>query len=383
MSSLTSPAPLPILDLSRQYAQLQPQLEAAALAVMQSGTYILGPKVQAFEAALADYVGCNHALGVANGTDALYLALRALGIGQGDEVITTSFSYIATSEAITRCQATPIFLDLDPAGTFNLDVAKLEAAITPRTKAILPVHLYGQAADMTTLMAVANKYSLPVVEDCAQALGARWQGQPVGSFGTISCFSFFPTKNLGAAGDAGAVATNDPALAALLKQLRVHGQSSQYDHATEGINSRLDELQAALLLVKLPHLDGWNQRRAEIAARYSSALASLAPKVQVPVVQAGAQAVFHQYTLQTQSPALRDALLAGLHAQGIGARVYYPLPLHLQGMHKALGHHVGHAPVAEHAAQTVLSLPIFPELTEAEQDRVINAVCTLVQGADA
>jgi dTDP-4-amino-4,6-dideoxygalactose transaminase len=350
---------------------------------MQSGTYILGPKVQAFEAALADYVGCNHALGVANGTDALYLALRALGIGQGDEVITTSFSYIATSEAITRCQATPIFLDLDPAGTFNLDVAKLEAAITPRTKAILPVHLYGQAADMTTLMAVANKYSLPVVEDCAQALGARWQGQPVGSFGTISCFSFFPTKNLGAAGDAGAVATNDPALAALLKQLRVHGQSSQYDHATEGINSRLDELQAALLLVKLPHLDGWNQRRAEIAARYSSALASLAPKVQVPVVQAGAQAVFHQYTLQTQSPALRDALLAGLHAQGIGARVYYPLPLHLQGMHKALGHHVGHAPVAEHAAQTVLSLPIFPELTEAEQDRVINAVCTLVQGADA
>jgi dTDP-4-amino-4,6-dideoxygalactose transaminase len=380
VSVSVSPAELPaipILDLTRQTAALAPQLEAAMLRVLHGGTYILGPEVRAFEAEMASYLGVKHTLGVANGTDALYLALRALNIGEGDEVITTSQSYIATSEAITRAGAKPVFVDLVDNGTYNLDVSQIEAKITPRTKALLPVHLYGQAADMAPLLAIAQRHNLAVIEDCAQAIGATYQGKRVGSLGTIGCFSFFPSKNLGAAGDAGLVCTNDDQLAEKIKQLRVHGQSSQYDHASEGINSRLDEVQAALLRVKLPHIDHWNAQRRTVAAAYAKGLADL-PGIGLPTESSTGVPVYHQWTFcvppSANGNSQRDALQAALQAEGIMSRVYYPIPLHRQGMHQDLGYPAGSFPVAERLAEQVLSLPMFPELTEQETARVVATV---------
>jgi dTDP-4-amino-4,6-dideoxygalactose transaminase len=375
----TSHAPIPIMRLDRQYTALQEEFENAALGVMRSGTYILGPNVLALEEELAKRVGCAHGIGVANGTDSLYLCLRALGIGHGDEVITTPMSYIATSEAIVRAGATPVFVDIVDDATYLIDTNAVEAAITPKTKGIIPVHLYGQAVNMDALMAIAEKHRLAVVEDCAQAIDATWNGKAVGSFGDMGSFSFFPTKNLGAFGDGGMITCHSEAHNTRLRQIRVHGQTSSYDHAHEGMNSRLDEIQAALVRVKLPHLTRWAERRAVLAAQYMEALAPM-ECLELPSVQPEAGHVFHQFTIAVKenAPLNRDALVEALNAEGIGVRVYYPIPLHLQGMHHGLGYKAGQLPIAERACKQVLSLPMFPEMEEAEQARVIETLQRLL-----
>jgi dTDP-4-amino-4,6-dideoxygalactose transaminase len=370
---------VPIVRLDRQYAALQSEFETAALRVMRSGHYILGPHVQALESEMARRTQSAYGVGVANGTDSLYLALRALDIGLGDEVITTPMSYIATSEAIVRAGATPIFVDIVADATYLMDLDAVEAAITPRTKAIIPVHLFGLPVDMTTLMALAKANDLAVIEDCAQAVDATWQGKPVGGWGDFGSFSFFPTKNLGAFGDGGLLTTQTAEHAERLRALRVHGQTSTYDHAHEGMNSRLDELQAALVQVKLPYLKAWGEARREKAQRYTQAFSSVEALI-LPIIPEGAEHVFHQYTmalrpsLRSNASLNRDDLVAQLQAAGVGARVYYPIPLHLQGMHRNLGYQAGQFPHAEEACQTVLSLPIFPEMTEDEQCYVIETL---------
>lgn len=380
---------IPIFSPVPQYDALKPSLERALLEVAASGHYILGPQVQQFEEAFAQAMGTSHAAGVNSGTDALFLALRALDIGPGDEVITTTFSYIATSEVIVRVGARPVFVDIDP-DTFNLNLEALERAITDRTKAIIPVHIFGQAVDMTRLMAIAKRHSLYVIEDCAQATGATWQGQPVGSYGNMGCFSFFPTKNLGALGDGGAVTTNDPELARRVKSLRVHGSTptNKYDHQESGINSRLDTLQAAALLVKLPHLPTWNDERRAIAQFYTERIQSsdlgkfLMPPKNAPE---GSLHAFHQYTvrLNTTDPAVRTQLQDALKHAGVMAMIYYPIPLHLQKTHEKLGYKPGDLPVAEQVANQVLSLPIFPGMTKAQQESVIEALRQTVSSAVA
>jgi dTDP-4-amino-4,6-dideoxygalactose transaminase len=373
--------PIPIMSLTRQYEAIGNQLEAAAIKVLQSGVYILGSEVKTFETAFAQRTHCNHAIGVANGTDSLYLALRALGVGEGDEVITTSFSYIATSEAIVRTGATPVFTDLADDGTYLMNIGSIESLITPRTKAILPVHLYGQACDMDALMTVAKKHNLGVVEDCAQAVDATWNGKPVGSFGDFGSFSFFPTKNLGCAGDGGMLTCQDDDLAGKVRSLRVHGQNAfaSYNHTSEGMNSRLDEIQAAILNVKLPYLADWSASRNAIATRYTEALKTC-PFLTLPTVQKQAESVFHQYTvaLTAEAPLNRDAVLKALEAKGIMARVYYPITLPLQGMHANLGIKKGQLPVAEHLADTVFSLPMFPELLAEEQAYICKTLLEIL-----
>lgn len=371
---------VPILNLSRQYAAHQEAFEAAALRVLRSGSYILGPDVAALEVAFAERVQAQHGIGVANGTDSLYLALLAMGVGAGDEVITTCMSYIATSEVIARVGATPVFVDIVDDGSYLLDLGKVEAAITPRTKAIIPVHLFGQAVNMTRLMAIAKAHDLRVIEDCAQAVDATWEGVPVGAIGDVGSFSFFPSKNLGGFGDGGMLTCNDDALAAKLRVLRVHGQTATYDHALEGMNSRLDALQAALIHVKLPHLAGWTAQRQAHAAAYSEAFANH-PLLQTPTLAAGATHVFHQYTLALapEAPFSRDALVERLNAQGVGARIYYPIPLHLQGLHRKLGYEAGSLPIGEGLAQRVFSLPMFPELEADERAYVIDVLLQTLQ----
>ncbi len=366
---------VPIMRLDRQYTALQAEFEAAALTVMRSGIYILGDNVKALEAELAERTESGFGIGVANGTDSLYLALRALNVGVGDEVITTPMSYIATSEAIVRAGATPVFVDIVDDATYLMDVSAVEKAITPKTKAIIPVHLYGQAVNMDALMSLAKAHHLAVVEDCAQAVDATWKGKPVGGFGDMGSFSFFPTKNLGAFGDGGMLTTSSAEKAQLLRQLRVHGQTSTYDHAHEGMNSRLDELQAALVRVKVPHLTAWGDARQRIAQRYTNALQDLAV-LELPRTQAEAGHVFHQYTvaLKADSGFKRDDVVARLQELGVGVRVYYPIPLHLQGMHHDLGYTAGAFPVAEKACENVFSLPIFPELSDDEQAYVIETL---------
>ena len=366
------PAAVPLLDLNRQYQALKPELDEAVLSVMQSGYYILGPNVKAFEAEMAAYCSSAYGIGVANGSDAIYLALRALDIGPGDEVITTCMSYIATSESIVRAGAKPVFVDLTPEGTFNLDVNQIESVITPRTRAIIPVHLYGQAVDMDALMQVANQHGLAVIEDCAQAVGATWNGKKVGSFGDMGTFSFFPTKNLGAAGDGGLITTSNPELDARLRQLRVHGAKTRYDHTLQGINSRLDELQAAILRVKLPYIDTWNTIRRAIAARYTDAFSGIEGLI-TPVTDSRAKPVFHQYTLRVLN-GQRDALREALQERGVPSMIYYPIPLHQQGMHSDLGYELGRLPIGEEVAGDVLSLPIFADLQAEEVDQVCQAV---------
>ncbi|MCA9798664.1 MAG: DegT/DnrJ/EryC1/StrS family aminotransferase [Cyanobacteria bacterium HKST-UBA06] len=365
---------IPILDLKRQYNQHKEALDEAVLAVMESGGFILGPTVERFEKDVAQWLDANHAIGVATGTDALYLALRACGVGPGDEVITTAFTYIATSESIVRAGARPVFVDIDPQ-TYNMDVNKIEAAITDRTKAILPVHLYGQPVDMDAVMHIAQQRNLKVIEDCAQAIGAKWHGRAVGTYGDCGCFSFFPTKNLGAFGDGGLVTANDQVVADKVRNLRVHGQTKKYHHDYEGVNSRLDAMQAAILSVKLPYLADWNQRRREIAAGYTKAF-SVDPDILTPVVVDHGEHVFHQYTIQVPN---RDAVQTALNEAGIATMVYYPIPCHLQGMHADLGYQPGSLPITESVAQRVLSLPIFPELTHDEQHRVIEQVHAAVK----
>ncbi len=369
---------IPILDLTAQYRALKSEIDAAIARVLESGTFIMGPNVEAFEHEIAAYVGVKHAIGLNSGTDALHLALRALDVGPGDEVITTPFTFVATTEAIGIVGATPVFVDIDPV-TYNIDAAQIESAITPRTKVILPVHLYGCPAAMPAIMAIARRHGLVVVEDCAQAIGAKVGGRTVGTIGTIGCFSFFPSKNLGAYGDGGMVTTNDVALADRLRALRVHGGRRKYHHEELGVNSRLDEVQAAILRVKLPHLDAWNEARRRIAVRYTESLTKVAG-ITVPAEPSDCHAVYHQYTVRL---AARDEVRERLHKAGVQTMVYYPVPLHLQEVHRTSGQ-AGAFPHAERAAREVLSLPMFPELTAENQDTVVRELSAAVQvGATA
>jgi dTDP-4-amino-4,6-dideoxygalactose transaminase len=383
---------IPPLDLGRQYQAIQDDINRAVLAVLASNQYIGGPMVAQFEQAFGDYHQTPFCISCNSGTDALYLALRAFDIGPGDEVITSPFTFIATAEVISMAGANPIFVDIVPE-TFNLDPFQVAAAITPRTKAIMPVHLFGQCADMTGLMAIAQSHALPVIEDCAQATGAVWHNptgaaQKVGSIGDIGCFSFYPSKNLGGYGDGGAITTRNAKLAEKMRIVRDHGRRSGYIHEAIGMNSRLDAIQAAILLVKLRHLDHWNLQRKAVAQRYGELLENI-PGITIPKTQE--DSVWNQYTIRVkhegnleyleQCRALsaapedvplprRDRIRAALVEQGIQSMVYYPLPLHLQPVYSSLGYEVGQLPLAEQAALEVLSLPLFPELTVAEQERV-------------
>lgn len=368
---------VPPLDLTQQYAQIGDEIGAAVQKVLASGGYIGGPAVKSFEQEFANYTGVSDCVGCNSGTDALILALRALKIGPGDEVITTPFTFFASAETISAVGATPVFVDID-SGTFNLDIELLEAAITDKTKAIMPVHIFGQPTDMTGLMAIATKYNLAVIEDCAQSVGAEWESRKVGSIGHVGCFSFYPTKNLGACGDGGAVTTNDPELAACMRMLKEHGQSSRYFYEEIGYNSRLDALQAVILSIKLRYLDSWNAQRRFKAAVYGEFL-SRVPGVAVPKELSAAKPVWNQYTIRLISPEkdlnssgnFRDSMRTKLQESGIGSMVYYPLPLHLQPVYKSLGYQVGQLPVAEQVCREVLSLPMFPELSRDQQERAI------------
>lgn len=361
---------IPAFDVTRQYQLIGEEIAAAALEVLQSGIYIGGAAVVNFEQQFADYLNATAGIACNSGTDALYLALRALGIGAGDEVITTPFTFIATSETIVSVGAKPVFVDIDGT-TFNLDVAQVAAAITPQTKAIIPVHLFGQAVDMTQLMAIAQAHKLLVIEDCAQATGAQWQDKKVGNIGDVGCFSFYPTKNLGACGDGGLVTTNDGAIAAKIRILRDHGRSEQYYYEENGVNSRLDALQAVILSIKLGYLEDWNQKRRQLANNYQQLLANI-PHIQLPQEVNGGKSVWNQYTIRVKTN--RDQLRANLQAQGIRSAVYYPLPLHLQPVYQHLGYQPGDLPVAEQAAREVLSLPMFPELTISEQQQIAHSL---------
>jgi dTDP-4-amino-4,6-dideoxygalactose transaminase len=369
---------IPPLDLKRQYQAIGADVSAAVLEVLASGAYIGGAVVQDFEQQFANYVGTTDAIGCNSGTDALYLALRAMKIGAGDEVITTPFTFIATAETISEVGAKPIFVDIDPT-TYNLDLTQLAAAITPRTKAIMPVHLFGNPLDMTALMAIATQHKLIVIEDCAQSTGAKWNGKQVGSIGHFGCFSFFPTKNLGACGDGGAVTVNDAVLAGDLRMYREHGSRQRYYHEAIGVNSRLDAIQAAVLQVKLKHLDTWNQQRAVVAARYQELLANV-PNIITPQPTPGGESVWNQYTIRIVAPsgvdaaAHRDGVRAKLMEAGVISMIYYPLPLHLQAVYQDLNLPAGSYPVTELVSNQVLSLPMFPEITPEEQQRVVYAL---------
>jgi dTDP-4-amino-4,6-dideoxygalactose transaminase len=382
---------IPLCDVQQQYRALKSEIDAAVLQVLADGQYVLGPNVQVFEREVAEYLGCRYAIGVGNGTDALHLSLRALNIGPGDEVITTPLTFIATSEAIALVGATPVFADVDPF-TYNIDAAAIEEAITPRTRAILPVHLFGQPCNMGAIMQIAILHGLHVVEDCAQAMGATFGGRHVGTFGTAGCFSFFPTKNLGGCGDGGLITTDDPQFYQRVEKLRRHGTTTKYHHSEVGLNSRLDELQAAILRVKLRHLESQNEGRRQCAYRYNRLLAGNAEVTRpaelarraprVPTVDAESEllrAVYHQYTILCAN---RDRVRQSLQAAGIGNAVYYPLPLHLQEAHAELGHQAGDFPVAEAISKTCLSLPMFAELSQEQQKAVCRALAAAVVSAE-
>lgn len=360
---------LSVLDLRRQYRSIEREIGDAVRGVFESGVFINGPNVAQFEEEFARYAGARFGVGLNSGTDALHLALRALDIGPGDEVVTTPFTFAATAEAIWMVGATPVFADIDPR-TYALDPAAVRAAITSRTKAILPVHLYGLPANAVELAEIARAHSLALVEDCAQSAGATLDGRPTGSFGDIGCFSFFPSKNLGAYGDAGMLVTSDAAIAARVRSLRAHGAPKKYYHEEPGVNSRLDELQAAILRVKFAHLEEWNRSRRAVARAYDHACSSI-PGIDAPVEPPGCRCVYHQYTIAVDE---RDRVRAEMRAHGVETMVYYPVPLHLQTVARHLGLPRGSFPVAERAAERVLSLPMFPELRPDEILRVAAAL---------
>jgi dTDP-4-amino-4,6-dideoxygalactose transaminase len=360
---------VPMVDLKVQYEAIREEIDHAVLGVLQSTQFILGPHGKALEEAIAAYHGVPHAVAVASGTDALHLALIAAGIRPGDEVITTPFTFIATAEAISYVGGVPVFIDIDPV-TFNMDVDRLEAAITSKTKAIIPVHLYGQAVDMEPLMATARKHRLTVVEDCAQSFGAEYKGRKTGSFGSLGCFSFFPSKNLGCYGDGGMVITDNADLAEQMRSLRNHGSHVRYYHHRIGFNSRLDEIQAAILRVKFKHIDTYNAKRRQNAMLYNRILS--AAGIRTPIEQKDTIHVFHQYTIRVKN---RDAVKERLDKGGVtSSMIYYPVPLHLQEAYGSLGMKPGSLPAAEEAAGDVLSLPMYPELTEAQIQTVSEAV---------
>ncbi len=368
---------IPPVDLVRQYKLISEEIDRAVLEVVRSGRYIGGAVVSDFEQQLAEYVGSSHCIGCNSGTDALYLALRALNIGAGDEVITTPFTFIATAETVSLVGAKPVFVDIER-DTFNIDIEAIEAAITPQTKAIMPVHLFGQPVNMAGLMDIAEKHNLYVIEDCAQSTGAKWQDDITGNIGHVGCFSFFPTKNLGTCGDGGAVTTNDPAIAESIRVIKEHGSAQRYYHDVVGINSRLDSIQAAILQVKLRYLDQWNKQRREIAQRYHQLLAGIS-EIQLPQEIQGGYHVWNQYTIlvknkTNQEKTTRDDLRAKLQENGIISMIYYPIPLHLQKVYQNLGYQKGDFPVTEQAANEVLSLPMFPDISPEEQEQVAYAL---------
>ena len=375
---------IPPLDLGRQYRALETEINAAVLSVLASSQYIGGPVVAAFEQSFGEFIGTPHCVSCNSGTDALYLALRAFEVGPGDEVITSPFSFIATAEVISMVGATPVLVDIEP-HSFNLDPQQIENAVTPRTRAIIPVHLFGRPAQMDRILAIAETHNLPVIEDCAQATGATWLQndsskerqenslQRVGSLGAVGCFSFYPSKNLGGYGDGGAVTTHSAELAQTMRTIRDHGRRSGYVHELVGMNSRLDSIQAAILNVKLPYLTQWNQYRQAVAHRYGELLAEIAGIV---LPQFSDHSVWNQYTIRVQADGAsdaeprRDRVRAELQAQGIQSMVYYPLPLHRQPVYAHLNYSLGQLPEVDRAATEVLSLPMFPELTETEQERI-------------
>ncbi|HBL11186.1 MAG TPA: Cys/Met metabolism pyridoxal-phosphate-dependent enzyme [Cyanobacteria bacterium UBA11162] len=364
---------IPPIDLKRQYQLIGEQVSAAVQEILTSGRYIGGPIVEQFEQEFAAYMGTVECVACNSGTDALYLALRSLNIKPGDEVITTPFTFIATAEVITHIGATPVFVDIDPQ-TFNIDITQIAAAITNKTKAILPVHLFGQPVDMSAVMNIAQAHNLAVIEDCAQATGAEWAGRKVGSIGHIGCFSFFPTKNLGACGDGGAIITNDKTLADSIRILREHGMTNRYCHEATGINSRLDTLQAAILKIKLLYLDRWNDSRRQIAENYHQLLQPV-PGIILPQEQPGGRAVWNQYTIRVTKNSsnnhYRDQIRNQLQQLGISSMVYYPLPLHLQPVYQNLGYKMGQLSIVEQICHEVLSLPMFPELSIEEQQQIV------------
>lgn len=364
---------VPLLDLSEQNQKLRPEIEAALARVLDTNAFILGGEVKALEDELAAYCDTKHAIGCASGSDALLLALMALDVGPGDEVITTPYSFFATVSSITRLGAVPVFVDIDPE-TFNLDVSQIEARITERTKAIEPVHLYGQCADMADLQRISKKSGVPVVEDAAQAIGAEVDGKRAGEMGEIGCFSFYPSKNLGGMGDGGFMTTNDDELAHKLRALRVHGAEERYHHKWVGLNSRLDGFQGAVLRAKLPHLDEWSDKRKRNADRYRelSTDAGLTEQIVLPFERSGVRHIYNQFVIRV--PVRRDELRQFLTTNEIGTDVYYPVPLHLQECFAYLGYREGDLPEAEKAARETLALPIYPEMTSEQQDYVVAKV---------
>jgi dTDP-4-amino-4,6-dideoxygalactose transaminase len=382
---------VPLLDLKAQYETIRPEVEEAIRGVMESQQFILGPHVQKCEAAIAQYCGSPHAIGVSSGSDALLVCLMAEGIGPGDEVITTPYTFFATVGAITRLGATPVFVDIDPV-TYNIAASQIAAKITAQTRAIIPVHLYGQSADMGAVMDVAEAHKVVVIEDAAQSLGAEYDGRHSGTIGAYGCFSFFPSKNLGAAGDAGMVVTNDAARAEKVTILRAHGSKPKYYHRLVGGNFRLDALQGAIVSAKLPHLDAWTEGRRRNAERYNRLFAESgmdvcntrewtngrrhlvggrgAPHVVLPT-EVTQRHVFNQYTIRVSS---RDELKTGLQKRGIGTEIYYPVPMHTQDCFRRLGYRAGDFPESEAAAAQSLALPIFPELTDEQAAYIVDCI---------
>lgn len=359
---------IPLVDLTAQYHSIKKEIDAAVLSTLESGHFILGPQVAKFEESIAAYLGVKYAVGLASGTDALVIALRALNIGEGDEVIIPSYTFFATAGTVMSVGARPVFVDVNPS-TYEIAIELIEAAITKKTKAIMPVHLYGHPAQMPPILAVARKYGLKVVEDNAQGFGAEYLGRKTGAMGDVGCLSFFPTKNLGAYGDGGMAVTNDAALAEQMRMLRAHGWKRKYYSEMVGYNSRLDALQAAILQAKLPYLDEWNDKRRELAQRYTSRLAPLG--IVTPVEREWAKHVYHLYIIRTPK---RDELQAFLKEKGIASEVYYPIPPHLADPCRKFGYKEGDFLYAEVAAKETLALPLYPELRSEQQDEVIAAV---------
>jgi UDP-2-acetamido-2-deoxy-ribo-hexuluronate aminotransferase len=358
---------VPMVDLKKQFGEIKGEVFDILAEILESGHYVLGARVSDLEKKISDYLGVQHAIGVASGTDALHLSIEAMDIGPGDEVITTPFTFFATAEAILYTGATPVFTDIDP-DTLNIDTRQIEHHITKKTRAILPVHLFGHPADMDAILKIAKKHRLKVIEDCAQSFGAELNGKKTGSIGDAGCFSFYPSKNLGAYGDGGMITLNNPKVAEIIRQLRNHGSKGSYRHKRVGFNSRLDEIQAGVLLVKFRHIDAYNAKRRQKAALYTRLLSDT---VQCPVEKQGAVHVYHQYTIRNKK---RDKIQAKLKENGVSSVVYYPTPLHLQEALRFLGYHRGDFPVTEKAAKEVLSLPMYPELEESTIKKIAKVI---------
>lgn len=376
----TTQPSIAFLDLKAQYATIQSEILEAVTRVLDTQHFILGPEVERLEAEIGTFIGAEYAVSCASGSDALLLALMALGIDSGDEVITTPFTFGATAGSIARLKARPVFVDIDPA-TYNIDAARIEAAITPRTRALMPVHLFGQAADMDQILEIAARHQLPVIEDAAQAIGAKYNGKAVGALADFGCFSFFPSKNLGAAGDGGIITTNNKEWAERLKALRLHGCRKKYQYEFIGLNSRLDALQAAILRVKLRYLTAWTAGRKRNAERYRAMFgdAGLNAVCAMPLCSAQCDHVYNQFTVRAPE---RDELRKHLSTRGVSTEIYYPYPLHTERAYAYLGYKAGDFPEAETAAKSVVSLPIYPELTEQQQWTVVGAIRDFYKQAD-